>query len=760
MFRWLTCLAALLFAPAATASEFSLRVEPVPADGVRARVSLVESCTSYECGRAAVSAESFSQLQPAHSLEVVLGAHGIIRGETPEDRDGWWVVVETSDHLPLAMLWRPPVAEGHLPSVPLVQKERCRVAVVDGDGGAVPGATVTAIVSEPPVALEPPVVERPTVFPAWLPWLRPVRTDGEGRAVLDVPADGEVALHVTVHRYASAAAPCRPNEVTRVTVSRASVRTFRVQDPSGRPLPGALARDGLGMPVAVSNAEGAIELDLTTIEAAVRGAGSAPFWFETTDGAVHELAEHRAADDIRLSGELQIRGFVVGPGGDPVPDATVWAAGSNTSLALSRPATDAGPKSGIAARFDTDRYGAFVVPGLPLGASVDLEISARGFATERRFEVPPTESEPFKVTLYPEAVIAGRVTLGGQGIQTRLTALDQEGNETSWPTNDEGRFRSTGLAEGRYNLVAYPPGAMVLIQFDDSEAPPLRNRLTLMSDGPGEEVRASVQANSGETVKVDLEVGVSKRRLLGQVSEHGVGLPGVAIRVEGRSATMTDGDGRYSFEGLPSGLAWVTADRRHNSIGSAIDTLEQTVVIDSKSQRLDFDFSVFDVSGRAVQGDGSAAAAIEIVFERVDNGHAYRERTMTRGDGSFDVRLAPGDYHVRSQGVHTGGSSTRVQGRQLVSRDNVRVAGNTSDVLVRFGHSLRLSGEVHGLSEAELERLRVETVSDDRPLCTRSSTRGRMEHRSRGRQGRTADPCRAQRHGPSHLALKRAGIAP
>ena len=418
--------------------------------------------------------------------------------------------------------------------------------------------------------------------------------------------------------------------------------------------------------------------------------------------------------DIRLDRELQVRGIVLDRDGIPVANATVWAAGSNTSNALSRPLVEAGPRSGIAARFDTDRHGRFFVPGLSRGSTVDLEISAPGFATQHRLEVPPTDSSAVEIILEPEAVIAGRVTLHGQGVATRVDVFGEAGGTTTWSTDIEGRFRTAGLAQGQYNLVAYPPGAGTFVVIDDSKGPPAEDRYTLLSDGPGEEARVSVHADSGETVEIALELGLAERLLFGRVSERGVGLPGVVIRVERRGATVTDGDGRYSIDGLSSGLAWVTADRGGDGGASgAMDIMRQTVVVDSEPNRLDFDFSIFAVAGHAVLEDGSPASGIDVSFSRSGAGAAYHKRTKTRGDGSFELQLAPGDYVVAAEASGNPTSRDDARTHRLESRDIVRVSGDTADVLVHLRHGLRLSGRVHGLSEAELVQLRLEAIGHD-----------------------------------------------
>ena len=1026
--RWLSRLCILLLAPAAFAADLSLRVEDVGAPGATVRVSLIETCTSYACGRARLLREALPSSALAPYFEESVGEAGVVRLSTPEDRDAWWVVVEAGDSLPLALLWRPTTMHGYLPAAPRISKASCRVVVLDAYGEAISGAHVVPVIRDLPSELNPTRKDRPAVFLGWRPWLSPSRTDSTGRAILEVPAGASVDFHVAADGYRSAAAQCRPNGIIPLGLDPASMETFRLEDLEGRALPGALARDGLGMPVALGDAQGAIELDLATVEAADRSA--ARFWFETAIGAVYEPVELRTSDDaavlvvserssprlgvvnlqavetvagteiaqawtwrepnwpwpavepraatplleieggayavvalpgerlwfaapqaahavcedpgrsarradsrnettcptlepapridgvvldedgtpipdaeiridwtagpagptivrdsgtrggfgtalmrsdpngqfggrhvpldtttpgldnsfserrvrverppylpirdrrleefatdtggyaitlvrgariagrvvdaltsepvadadvavgqfagrgrrsvvlgplhvatgrygkhvrtartdsggafelttwpgrqdlvvrasgraffmqpglavlplgqdlgdIKLDRQLQIWGIVLDPDGLPVPNATVWAAGSNTSGALSRPSTEASPRSGIAARFDPDRHGRFFVPGLSRESTVDLEISAPGFATQHRLEVSPTEAAAVEIVLEPEAVIAGRVTWHGQGIATQVDVFGEAGSNTSWSTDEEGRFQTTGLAQGQYNLVAYPPGAGTFVVVDDSKGPPVANRYTLLGDGPGEEKGIAVRADSGETVEVSLELGFGKRRLFGRVSERGAGLSGVAIRLERRGAmTVTDGDGRYAIEGLPSGLAWVTADRGAG-FGEDTNVLRQTVDIDSESKRLDFDFSVFRVVGQVVLGNGSPAAGTEISFTRIGGGSPDSKRTMTRGDGSFDVDLAAGDYHVGAKVTHNRASQGDLQRRRLEARDIVRVAGDSSDVLVRLRHSLRLAGKVHGLSEGDLERLRLEAVRDD-----------------------------------------------
>ncbi len=1014
-------LAGVLLAQAAAAAEFSVRLDDAPAGGIEVRVSLLATCTTHECGRDALSGEPPSAAVPEFSVERYLEGRGLVRGSTPVDRNTWWVVVEAGAALPLAMLWRPPAADGHLPPAPMVEKASCRITVLSEKGAVLSGAHAAPVIVELPPALRAARPQRPAVFPGWQPWLPPVRTDSSGRATLHVPDGGSAVVHVRANGYRSAVTPCRPNAATTVHLQSVSTGTRRLEDPQGRPLAAALARDRLGMPLAVSDAEGNIDIAIATVAESTKGdqppaaadevatrTNLERIWFETAGGAVYELVqassdrlvaaelshprtglihlrnspadeppamprttwswrepnlpwpavdpraatplvridgdryamralpgEHlwfvaeetahtacaepaprtvldafepfdrpcpaleaapriegvvvdeagapvpdaeihfdwlvrageatvvkagpyyqggalvrtdttgrftgrhvpfdlmsivprssfsgrhirverspflptgrkmlhlfedpgdgyritllrgarisgRVVDaltagpidaaevglgrfsgggarslllgplevtsgafgqrvrtartdpsgffemnawpgrqelivrapgraslirrnlevppegldlgDIGLHAEFEIMGLVLSPVGAPVPKSTVRAAGSYTTGALDEPSTDA--RSDIAGRFETNEEGRFRIPGLNEGSLVDLVIAAPGFSTERRLEVPPTESAPIEVRLEPEAVIAGRVTFRGEGVRTWLDVLAEDGERTSVGTDEDGVFRTQGLAAGQYNVVARSPGPGYLTIRTGPGAPSI-----VRASRRGEDATVSVRVDAGKTAEVELELGLGERRLVGRVVEYGTGLAGVEISVSGRTAT-TDGDGRYVVDGLSSGRAWVTADRgRSGSIDEEHDAQRKTVDIESKSARLDFDFSIYEVAGRATLGDGSPAGGVRLSLRRIDGVLAFGTRTTTNADGSFLARLPPGEYHA----------GALIDADWRVSRNGFRVRGHRSGVRVRFGHSLMISGSVHGLREGEAEKLLVEAVSE------------------------------------------------
>ena len=308
--------------------------------------------------------------------------------------------------------------------------------------------------------------------------------------------------------------------------------------------------------------------------------------------------------------------------------------------------------------------------------------------------MPSTHKELIEVTLEAEAVIAGRVTWRGKGVATKIEVVGEQGRGTPFSSNELGAFQTSGLGAGRFTVIAWPPGVQVLVR------PRARARIALLSDATRsvEEAKAYVTVASGQAVEVELELGLPDRQLFGRVAEGRTGLPGVAIRVAGLNTT-TDAEGRYSIAGLPAGLAAVTAER---SIGGGKDSLQKTVSIAAEAERLDFDFSSYDISGRAVLDDGSPVAGAIISFRLLDEGNRYGRRTTTRYDGMFALRLAPGEYRV----------TTEHGGSWIQSRNTVQVRRRTSKVVVRFGHNLRLSGTVSGLSTSDLALLQVEAVND------------------------------------------------
>jgi AcrR family transcriptional regulator len=170
--------------------------------------------------------------------------------------------------------------------------------------------------------------------------------------------------------------------------------------------------------------------------------------------------------DLRLEGGGQVTGSVRGPDGKPVADAEVRAA------AL----------SGMAIWPDlrevfTDDAGRFRLAGLPRRAIHLMALHGSGASAVAIADLGATRAASIELTLAVQGTIAGLV-VDGRGrplpeaqVTARSTALwtkgpIKSGTLTSWdlrgiPTlvaDAGGRFRFTGLPEGRYTLSAIRPG--------------------------------------------------------------------------------------------------------------------------------------------------------------------------------------------------------------------------------------------------------------------------------------------------------------
>lgn len=1003
-------------ASAAAAAEFSLRIERRPEALTAIGVTLAIPCSSWSCGVGLLEGRWRQDGYGSLRFELPVSSEGIVRGRSGNDHDALWVIVEPDDSPPLALLWRPPAASGDLPPLTLAPKSSCLIEVTNEQGEPVAGATVAPAFIQRPSELRTSAGEFSTVFAGWIPWLPPQRTDAKGRSELETPAGGAVTLAVRADGHLSATAECRPDTVVRLRLERSTTRRFRVESGPSRALVAALARDRLGMPLALSDADGRIDLDARELGAALASrspAGSQnvePPWFEMADGRIyavwrrsgdvltvreltssrsgavrfgntgepdspaapetilawrepvwpwpaqdsraaapllrvtrdyaipalpddrlwfvargfghavcpaaaasdrivdesacpvlkpaptiegvvvdesglplshaeirvswpvppgsakativparrpreasalmrsdqngrfdgrhvplvatrfgsarevrvdrppylpirgdrldrhategagfrielaagtlvvgrvvdaatglpvtnaevglgrfsrrgrstvlgplqvgtgaygkqvrvtrtdgagifrlntwpgrHDLAVRASghasllrnnlevpaggldAGDIHVAKELEIRGIVEDTSGAPVSDAAVWAAGAAAAGSLDEQTTDAGPRSGLAVRLEADRHGRFRVAGLAEGSRIDIEVSSPRYATQQLLGLEPIAGTPVTVTLEAEAVVAGRVTRRGRGVPARLELLNSAGDSYLLSTDGAGRFRTSGLAPGRYDVLALPHGSQTVTREPTVRLP--ERTLTRTSQhvnpasAPTEAARASVEALAGETVDLELELEDGKRRLVGTVVEFGVGVPGVEIRTGGRR-TMTDGSGVYSISGLGSGLVGVTAERKSATVNSrdGKDRQEKLVELVSEATRLDFDFSMYAVSGHAVWADNAPAAAVEILFSRVEDGIPFAVPVTTHGDGYFELDLLPGVYRAR----------TRVDGTIVHVRDLLRVRNDASAVRLRFRRNLRIHGVVTGLTREQLDTLQVEALN-------------------------------------------------
>jgi RNA polymerase sigma factor (sigma-70 family) len=210
-----------------------------------------------------------------------------------------------------------------------------------------------------------------------------------------------------------------------------------------------------------------------------------------------------AGIDLRFEDGGQVTGWVRDAGGKPVADAQVRAA------AL----------SGMALWPDlrevfTDDAGRFRITGLPRRAIHLMALHASGSSPVATADLGAARETGVELTLSVRGSIGG-VVVDGNGrplpeaqVTARSTALwtrgpIKSGSLTSWdlrgiPTlvsDSGGRFRFTGLPDGRYALSAVRPGA----------PPDHRALQPSVEASPGEEIRVVVRGDGQVKGRVALE---------------------------------------------------------------------------------------------------------------------------------------------------------------------------------------------------------------------------------------------------------------
>ncbi len=283
-----TLLAAFFVAygsPVKGEGEFTVRLaERLGAGGASSMVSLYEPCASYDCGVELLT--GMPKLRPEFRRPFEAGR--LFRGVAPEG-DIWWVVVESQGHMPMALLWRPPVAVGDLPPAPVVSAAMCSIDVRDGDGRAIEGAIAL------PRGVGVPTESRPSLFNDWRPWSPPSVANEQGRIVLRVPSEASLPFLVGARDHGFKRGICSRDSHSTVVLPKRQTRMLEVFTTEGEPLAAALARSADGWPLAVTDEDGRLELP-TAEKGLVESSGPSlsGLWFETTAGAVYDVTGQRA----------------------------------------------------------------------------------------------------------------------------------------------------------------------------------------------------------------------------------------------------------------------------------------------------------------------------------------------------------------------------------------------------------------------------------------------------------------------------------
>ena len=280
--------------------------------------------------------------------------------------------------------------------------------------------------------------------------------------------------------------------------------------------------------------------------------------------------------------------------------------------------------------------GSFLIEGLAPG-EYQAYASASGFlpTSERprvsvgeRGEMPSVE-----LVLERGAVIRGHVLGVDPKEYSKTTVVARGGAEGGWASSSvdyEGAFLLEGLRSARWSLEGQVEGT-----------------------GRRASAEITIEPEASEA-SIDLEFGRGYT-LSGRVLRRGTPVAGVrvwAVRESGGSAhATTDGEGRFSLEGLDEGRYRVAA--REGGLGLAVE--KQVVITDDLT--LDLEFPTGSVSGRVLRGadrkplSGAIISAVRSDPEGPGSAPSWFSSggATTDGQGRFEIEgLAQGSWRIKA----------------------------------------------------------------------------------------------------------------
>ncbi len=575
-----------------------------------------------------------------------------------------------------------------------------RGRVVDSQGGSVPGVRVSASA-------------------AGSRWWRgsdvQALTERDGRFEL-TPLQREDAFQLEARRRGFAttrmdvASPADGSDPAPVTLRMLEGRTAwgTVVDEGGAPISGvevelrerpetndleamfARRMNGEQAPSAVSDAEGRFQFeDLATgrYDLSTRGSGFAPANVPAVEipssGRVTEIGT------ITLSPGVELTGRVVDASGQPIEGAEIVAHSPSDGMFFG--VGNLGGDDEPDARSDVN--GAFVVPDLAEGGTVQVSVKREGYASTSQMGVKVPNLEPLVVQLVPAITLTGVVvdedgepveganlqTMAEQGTRGAGGFANVESLYRSGRSDDSGAFRIEGLVSGKHRLTVRSQ------QHRQTELPPLEVT-------PGEEP---------EPLRIVLERGA---RLEGRVTDSaGRPLAEATIQpVQKRQdlasmmtrdfrAARTDANGDFTLEGLGPGPQSFEAS--HSDYQKQTLDLE----IQDAGNRLDFRLDPgLEIRGRVIGPNGTPVAGARISADQPNAGMVIMvggrggEGAVTRDDGTFTLKgLSNGGYTVTASKSGFASASTEdlvrlegqsVQGIELVLGTGAAIVGTVSGV--------------------------------------------------------------------------------
>jgi len=326
--------------------------------------------------------------------------------------------------------------------------------------------------------------------------------------------------------------------------------TGRVVGPDGQPIEGAhvglrrIAPAGEDAWVeATSAADGGFRLQFETERLRPRYQVVA-----VADGLAFGAASVEPGGDVevRLSAPGEpITGTVVDANGDPIPGAEVtaslWDTAESTDPHVYVGGWEYAPVS------LTGEDGRFAIVGLPAGARAALGVAAEGFARyyDGASENWPETGSDIEIVLAQEAILAGRVLLGGEPVRdievgAQATDYTEGGSWGDAVSDEDGRYEIRGLHAGAYNVALTAPEGLTAVAHEGVEV------------GAG----ARVDGLDFALIEGSLVVGTVTWADTGEaVADASIAAYGPAHPMSGAwvQAAETDEEGRYELRLPPGG---------------------------------------------------------------------------------------------------------------------------------------------------------------------------------------------------------------
>ncbi len=486
----------------------------------------------------------------------------------------------------------------------------------------------------------------------------------------------------------------------------------RVVDSQGQPIAGAEIRVGqkeaglgggrvqmrlLGMdrekPDALTGADGSFDLKGLEEGEYTVAVSRDGFSRKTVPGLEVKATGENVWPPITLSPGLAITGFVRDSKGQPIPGAQIFA----FSLG----------EGGRPQNSSSDAEGRFRLDGLAADRSIMLNVSAEGYAAQQKNVTPP--GGELIIVLKSAGTLRGRVedadtkrpvtdftisrSAGRGGGFNFIVNLGGRGGDRSFQSED-GTFELTDVPAGKWTVKASATGyrSADISGIEVGEAETKDGILLSLKKGG---------VLAGRVLDPRKGTGVPNASVSWQAS-GGDGPGGMVVFARltgGNTATTTDADGRFHFDGLPQGKVTVSA--------SHADFLEASKEVDlDKEPSVDITLGTGGgISGTVVGKDGRTPVPGALVSLTEEGDSAFgglglgADSTRTDGAGNFLFEhLKPGRFKVSAQG-NTGKSAAK----EVVLAEGQRLDG----VLIEMATGTLVRGSVSGLQAGKLGGVRV-----------------------------------------------------